>query len=190
MLARAFRDDPLWVWLIPDTAQREPLLGAFFRPLAKLASARGLGYVAGEPTQAVAIWARPGEPLYDFSAALRAGYLRLAFSRFGALLWRARTVFSQFGRMHAAHASGPHYYLDTIGVTPAAQGQGLASALIRPLLAEADARRMPTFVATMTPRNVSLYQHYGFEMAEAHCLPDSGLTIWSFLRPPHLGHRP
>lgn len=184
VLARAFTDDPLWVWLIPDTMQREPLLGAFFRPLVKLASARGLGYAAGEPTQGVAIWSRPGVPLYDVGAVLRAGYLRLVFSRFGALLWRARTVFRQFGRMHAAYASGPHYYLDTVGVSPVAQGQGLASALIRPLLAEADVRNLPAYTGTMTPHNVTLYQHYGFEIAEAYAVPNTGLTIWSFVRPP------
>jgi ribosomal protein S18 acetylase RimI-like enzyme len=72
--------------------------------------------------------------------------------------------------------------LQTIGIRPEAQGQGLASRLIRPFLAEADGRGLPCYTETVTPENVSLYEHYGFQVAEQCRLPGLPLTLWGFYR--------
>jgi ribosomal protein S18 acetylase RimI-like enzyme len=85
--------------------------------------------------------------------------------------------------MRKTYAPGPHLYLQTIGIRPEAQGQGLASRLIRPFLAEADRRGLPCYTETVTPENVGLYEHYGFRVVEMRHLPGLGLTLWGFYRP-------
>lgn len=53
----------------------------------------------------------------------------------------------------------------------------------RKLTAEADARGLPTYTETMTPANVGLYAHYGFQVMEAYRIPNTDLMQWAFLRP-------
>ncbi|MBZ0285130.1 MAG: GNAT family N-acetyltransferase [Anaerolineae bacterium] len=84
--------------------------------------------------------------------------------------------------MQKQYAPEPHYYLNTIAVLPEAQGKGLASQLIKPFLANADAEGVSVYTETMTPANVGLYEHYGFRVMEQYHVPQTDLSIWSFYR--------
>ena len=66
------------------------------------------------------------------------------------------------------YAPEPHCYLQSIGVRPGYQGQGLASGLVRPFLDEADSRGISSYTETMTPSNVGLYEHFGFTCVEQY----------------------
>jgi ribosomal protein S18 acetylase RimI-like enzyme len=180
-LARAFQRDPLWQLLYPNEGQRQSALAVFFRAGVNLAIRQQRAYGVGSPLTGVAVWESPGytqalSPL-DF-----APFMRLLFSPFILAGWRVRGVFSRFEQMRKTYAPGPHLYLQTIGIHPEAQGQGLASRLIRPFLAEADRRGLPCYTETVTPENVSLYEHYGFQVAEQCRLPGLPLILWGFYR--------
>jgi hypothetical protein len=58
-----------------------------------------------------------------------------------------------------------------IGVLPAYQGQGIGSALVRPVLAEADMEDLPCFVETVQPHNQPLYERHGFRLVYDHVEP-------------------
>ena len=94
----------------------------------------------------------------------------------------ARNIFAQFERMQKIYAPEPHYYLQSIGVRPGFQGQGLASGLVRPFLDEADSRGISSYTETMTPSNVGLYEHFGFTSVEQYAVPGTELNIWAFYR--------
>jgi ribosomal protein S18 acetylase RimI-like enzyme len=180
-LARAFQRDPLWQLVYSNERQRQQALAVFFRAVVNLAIRQQRAYGLGSPLAGVAVWEIPGHtpalsPL-DF-----APFLRLAFSPFILAGWRVRGVFTRFEQMRKTYAPGPHLYLQTIGIRPEAQGQGWASRLIRPFLAEAVGRGLPCYTETVTPENVTLYQHYGFQVAEQCHLPDLRLTLWGFYR--------
>ncbi len=70
-------------------------------------------------------------------------------------------VFDQMAQFHPHDA---HWYLPLIGVDPAAQGQGLGALLLAHGLARADADRLPAYLESSNPRNISLYQRHGFEI--------------------------
>jgi ribosomal protein S18 acetylase RimI-like enzyme len=69
-----------------------------------------------------------------------------------------------FEAMESYHPKEPHWYLPLIGVDPAAQGQGLGSALMRHALERIDADRLPAYLESSNPRNIPLYQRHGFEI--------------------------
>jgi ribosomal protein S18 acetylase RimI-like enzyme len=137
----------------------------------------------GDPLEGIAIWSAPGQPETGFSTLVQAGFLNLFASRFVYSLARAFPIFSQFDRMQKQYAPDPHYYLNTIGVAPESQGKGVASKLIKPFLARADEQGVSAYTETITPSNVSLYEHYGFRVMEGYAVPKTDLCLWSFYRP-------
>ncbi len=68
-----------------------------------------------------------------------------------------------FGEMTKYHPREPHWYLPLIGVDPAYQGKGHGHALMAHVLARCDRERMPTYLESTNPRNMSLYLRHGFE---------------------------
>ena len=180
-LALAFLHDPLWQFIYPNERQRQQMLAVFFRAVVHLAIRQQRAFGVGSPLAGVAVWEiagqKPASSLLDFVP-----FLRLVFSSFALAGWRVRRVFTGFEQMRQAYAPAAHYYLQNIGVRPTAQGQGLASQLIRPFLAEADARGLASYTETVTPENVSLYEHYGFRVVEQCRLPGLPLTLWGFYR--------
>lgn len=180
--AQAFHDDPLWAYILPNVRQRERELIRTFRVFLGASIRRGQTYGVGEPLAGIAVWSAPNEG-EGFGALVGAGFLRLLVSPFVLSFFKAGPVFGQFERMKKQYATDPHYYLNTIAVSPEAQGKGLASQLIRPFLDKADAEGVSAYTETMTPSNVGLYQHYGFEVVETYDFPKKGLRLWGFYRP-------
>jgi ribosomal protein S18 acetylase RimI-like enzyme len=182
--ASAFQDDPFWAYLVPDPIRRKTLLRQVFTPLIRLGILTETIYGAGETLNGLSVWSLPGQPARP-TAPLRAGFIRLlANPAFLRTLPKAAPIFGKFEAMQKRYAPGPHLYLQTISVDPAAQGQGLASRLIRPFLAYADARRLGTYTETVTPSNVGLYTHYGVKVVEEYKVPGTPLIQWGFYREP------
>jgi ribosomal protein S18 acetylase RimI-like enzyme len=86
-------------------------------------------------------------------------------------------------RMERKHPSRPgHYYLAIVGVAPAAQGRGLGSRLMFPMLSEADAGGVAAYLEASSPRSRLLYERHGFEVVEEMRLPSGGPAIWRMWR--------
>jgi ribosomal protein S18 acetylase RimI-like enzyme len=190
--AEAFFTDPLWTYLIPDEARRRRLLRQVFAPAFRFGILNAQAYGAHDAAGAlagVALWSLPGERT-RIGAAVRAGFAGLALNfGFVRLLPRALPAFARFEAFHKPYAGTPHAYLQTIAVHPSAQGQGVASRLIRPFLALAEANGWGAYTETMTPENVSLYEHYGMHVIASSGLPARGaaggaLRVWGFWKPP------
>ena len=182
----AFYDDPLWLYLVPDDKRRFGLLRKTFRPTLQLGILSQQTYGVGDPLKGIAVWSTLDEKsTLSTEMRLKAGgglvrlLLRPSFLR---LLPRALKIFPRFEAMQTRYAPDPHYYLQTISVSPSAQGQGLASQLIKPFLAKADAAGVSAYTETMTPSNMSLYEHYGFRTMEEYAVPNTDLKMWAFYR--------
>jgi len=183
VLARAFANDPLWRYLLPDARQRPALVRQAFRTFAPAFVSGQQAYGVGAPLAGVAVWSAPDQPEGPASALLNANLLTLVFSPLALAVARAAPIFAAFEQLRRRYAAEPHYYLATVGVVPEAQGRGLASRLIRPVLAHADARALPAYTETMTAANVGIYERFGFVVREQRRVPDADLVIWALYRP-------
>jgi GNAT superfamily N-acetyltransferase len=184
VLARAFQLDPVMVYVVPDADERARLLPPFMKAFVTYATMFGEPLTTAERPEAVALWL----PLDDLSETPerdhQAGIDQIptifgaeAFTRFMHI---ARTA----ERFHQRTAPEQHLYLQFLGVEPSRQGQGLGSALIRPMLDRADAYGLPCYLETFQPRNVPLYQKRGFKITIEEVEPNSGVRGWAFLREP------
>ena len=157
-LARAFAEDPVFAWLLPAQAGRESRLRRFFSlELSSVVLIDGWAQTS-ESLEGAALCLPPGKWRLPMGRAVAngRGFLRV----FGARLpWAMGLLW----RMEALHPREAHYYLPYIGVAPEAQGRGVGTALMEPLLERCDREALPAYLEATSERNASLYGRLGFE---------------------------
>jgi GNAT superfamily N-acetyltransferase len=82
------------------------------------------------------------------------------------------------------HLRELHFYVRTIGVRTALQGQGVGSALMQPTLERADSAALPTYIEASSERSAALYERLGFVHMDVLELPEGGPPVWLMRRPP------
>ena len=63
-----------------------------------------------------------------------------------------------------------------------AQGKGIASKLLRPMLEFCDDEKMIVYLETNKKSNVSLYNHYGFELKKEELIPKTNVMHYAMVR--------
>jgi ribosomal protein S18 acetylase RimI-like enzyme len=180
LFARAFQDDPLMRYAIPDARQRRRLLPWLMGLNARYGCRYGEVYATSEYTGA-AIWLPPGQTAYTLWRMLRAGMFAAPLRLPWPVLRRLASVESRAQALHERYAPDPHWYLAQIGVEPALQRQGITSRLLRPMLARADAAGLPCYLETENAVNITIYQRYGFQVVAEDAVPN-GPHIWAMAR--------
>lgn len=182
-LARAFFDYALMVYAAPEAGRRERGVRAIYDAL--LADSVRYGEVyATHDGAGVACWLPPGREHLTVLRQLRAGMLSVPF-RFGPAGFRRLLAYDTLGRaLHHELAPMPHWYLSAIGVEPERQGQGVATALIQPILQRADAAGLPCYLETHREANLRIYRKHGFDLVRRADLPGHAVPVWAMLRKP------
>jgi ribosomal protein S18 acetylase RimI-like enzyme len=149
----AFSADPAARWTYPDPHDYVTNFPAIARAFGGGAFAAGTAHRVGEFAGA-ALWLPPG--VHPDDAAMGAAFERSVPSA------RLSELGAVFERMRSYHPREPHWYLPLIGVDPARQNRGHGSALLRHALAQCDRDRVPAYLESSNPANISLYERHGF----------------------------
>ena len=180
-LGKAFYDDPVMRWMLPDPDVRRRRLHRLFAALTKYHHlARGgveVASVAGGLGGA-ALWDPPGQWRQTRGEQLRA--MPSLLRAFGPSVTRGMAVED---RMAAVHPEEPHWYLAIIGSDPAVRGKGFGNALMRSRLDRCDAEHAPAYLESSNPDNVPYYQRFGFESTGEIVLPGGGPSLIPMWRP-------
>lgn len=185
MLARAFKIDPAYTALFPDEVERERALRRLFGAVVGYSLVYGLVHSTPD-VEGAACWLSPGNTEITLWRILRTGFgLQRAVGSFNP---QARREFlaalAYMDGIHKRQVPGPHWYLWALGVEPHCQGQGIGSALIRPVLAQADQARVSCYLETQTERNVAFYEKRGFAVVSESVIPGQEIRLWTMLREP------
>jgi len=179
VLGAAFHDDPVMTWFFPDPADRSSHLGTWMQMVVRQAMAIGHAFVAEhhDTIAAGALWAPPDVPLVKDAdrTALWALLAGVNPHRQGEL--RAGLI-----QINEAHITESHYYLNTIGVSPEFHGGGIGSLLLEHVLEHADRAKLPAYLESSNPRNVSLYLRQGFTVVNELELAED-VVLRPMLRP-------
>jgi len=180
VLARAFQEDPAWVWMIPDVDRRARLLPWLFRIGFEMTAADV--YATEGEVLGAARWLPPGRPQSRIAPTLKA--LVATPLRLGS----ATGPFLAYGRAVEALRSqavpGDHWYLAGIGVDPAAQRQGIGGALLQPGIEAASRAGLPSVLLTNSESNLSFYEGHGFRVVREADTPRGGPHCWAMVRHP------
>jgi ribosomal protein S18 acetylase RimI-like enzyme len=179
MLTRAFHDDPVARYACPHDDLRPWMLERFHgaRDRQMLRAGEVWMTPGGE---SAAVWAAPDQ----WHSNLRDD---LAFSRamlHPRLARRAPLVgWGLFGLEQRHPPKPPHWYLATLGTDPDAQGRGLGTAVLAPVLEECDRDCVGAYLESSNESNIAYYARFGFRVTEELKLP-RGPRVWLMWRDP------
>lgn len=170
--------------LFPDESRRPAVTRTLWRGVAQYSLLYGEACTAGG-LRGIACWLAPGHTHKTLPRMLRAGMGRLLLElNWGEL--RANIANDLYAEaQHSLNMPADHWYLIALAVDPACQGQGIGSALMRPMLARSDAEQRPIYLETHKPRNVAFYAKHGFAVVAHAQVPGNRVTVFFMVRRPN-----
>ncbi|MGZ8580830.1 MAG: GNAT family N-acetyltransferase [Actinomycetota bacterium] len=176
VLARAFVDDPIIRWPLPDDPDdvEDRVRSMFTWAYVDLAD---LGMVwETADGDGVAVWVPPGgaEQLIESDQHVREQLATLTDDdgrRYG-VLW---------DWIEAQLPDEPHWFLDALGVEPGRQSRGIGTALVRWGLDRAAADGVPVTLETGRLETVRYYDRFGFRVVREGKPEPAGPHVW-FMR--------
>ncbi len=177
VLARAFFDDPVMVWAVPDGDRRRRILPGLFAMFAQAVARHEEIYHTTDEAGA-ALWVPPGREVVDAEDA--DGFGRSLESVAGV---DAARILDVCAMLDEQHPPGSHYYLWFLGVEPSSQGRGIGSALLTRVLSRCDRDGIPAYLEASSARNRALYERHGFEAVNQVAVPGAP-PMWPMWREP------
>ncbi|MGE2733177.1 GNAT family N-acetyltransferase [Mycolicibacterium vaccae] len=181
VLGRAFFDDPVMMWMLPDDARRARALPRVFAAMTRH------HFLAGEAAEiasrdgtlgAAALWDPPGRWKQTPREEMRMmPAMLLAMGR------HVRRGQAMAELMKQQHPEEPHWYLGVIGSDPTVRGAGLGWALMESRLNRCDAEGAPAYLESTKETNLGYYARFGFEVTGELTIP-GGPPIWQMWRQP------
>jgi GNAT superfamily N-acetyltransferase len=177
-VAAAFAEDPGWAFILGEDYER--LVTHFVATVFDVRVASHNVWVTDD-LAAVAMWDSPGK------SDAAPGYAENLWARYRALAGHEafERLVSYNEAVAAVSPAEPHWYLGVLATQPQRQRQGLASAVLAPILDEADRVGLACCLETSTVENRRFYERRGFEQATDILLP-GGPPTWWLRRPPTL----
>jgi ribosomal protein S18 acetylase RimI-like enzyme len=183
-LARAFHDDPLMVYAIPDAADRARLLPEVYARMVRFGLLAGEVLATAGAPDGVALWLPPNAK-WTRENMQAAGMHETPMLIGDDAFQRYREVVGREWQARERDMVGPCWYLFILGVEPRQQRRGLGSGLMRPVLDRADIANAACYLETENERNVAFYKKQGFDtIVSGEEAGNSGVRFWTFRRLP------
>jgi len=184
ILTRAFFHDSKLTYIFPDAEIRNERARHLFEFELRYGMNYGKVFTTSPSLEGVAVWLPSEKSEITFWRAIRSGGMGLQKGLGKENMKRLLSFSAIVDKLHKKHAPDPHCYLFFIGVNPEFHGKGFSGRLIRPVLGWLDDRKMACYLSTQNEKNISLYQHYGFEIVEQLTLPNTNIVHTGMLRKP------
>ena len=167
----AFAEDPGWAFILGGEYER--LAPHFVAAMFDMRVASDNVWVTDD-LAAVAMWDSPRK------RDIAPGRTPSAMARYNAVAGEEAS--ERLALYHEAVAAvtpaEPYWYLGVLATHPQRQRQGLASAVLAPILNEADRLGTACCLETSTAENRRFYERRGFTQATEILLPDGPPTWW------------
>jgi hypothetical protein len=145
VLARAFQHDPVFEYLVDDSARMLDTPLRFYQANIRMGLLYGEVYTTPS-MEGVAVWISPGNTDFTFGQMLRSGFLTSGLSMGLKTAVRFMRTASTIEELKKEAISRPRWALLAVGVDPTHQGAGLGGTLIHPILSRADSEGMPCYL--------------------------------------------
>jgi GNAT superfamily N-acetyltransferase len=179
IITSAFADDPLLNWIAVQDARRMQRIGRLISTTVEFFMPVGETYIESGCT-GCALWVKPSAPALSLWQIVQ---LMIMLGRVAG--WRRLSEMTEFYRQFESLAPRkPACHLFYLAVLPAARGQGIASALMQPVLQRCDAEGIPAYLENSNSRNLSLYERNGFEVTKKWQFTENAPPLWCMYREP------
>ena len=187
--ADAYQDYPLHNWLTKgkyDFTASKLIMQISLRTMTEDA----VIYADSEEINGFAAWLPFGFTGNKALPFLMNGGLRLIFHSGFGLISRLSSYETYAMNLKKEFTDHTDWYLYNLSIKKDAQGKGIASKLMRPMLAFCDDERMTAYLETNKESNVGLYQHYGFELKRRELIPKTPVMHYAMVREPRSDEAP
>ncbi len=182
VLSRAFFNDPVVCWQISDESKRKAKFHYIWKMILRIWIKLGEVYTTSENLEGIAIWHPPGMVNISYWKYILNGGFILPF-RFGIKSIKKLMYVQDVNVSMRNHLmKTPYWYLGPIGVNPEHQGKGFASKLIKPMLKRIFWENLPILLETNSRKNVSIYEHFGFDVFEEIIIPKTNFISWIMIK--------
>jgi ribosomal protein S18 acetylase RimI-like enzyme len=173
ILLESFKNDPHLTWLLEESRNKFKL-NVLIDYVVHQTLRKGEIYLTDD-NKAVALWDCERNEKMSFHYIWRnlAFLIQIGIKSVVRILKSEAHVHNNF-RKYARYC---HLYM--IGVLPEAQGKGLASALMNPMIQRMKEKSIPLFLETANRRNVDIYKKKGFKIFETLTIGDNSLVLMS-----------
>ena len=181
--ADAYRDYPLHNWFMKgryDVKTSELLMKVTLKTMTKDA----VIYADSEEINGFAAWLPFGFEGSKPLPFLKHGGLKFILRSGIGFMVRLLSYENYAMGLKKKYTDNYDWYLFNLSIKKDAQGQGIASKLMRPMLQFCDDERMVAYLETNKEANVGLYKHYGFDLMKEELIPKSPVTHYSMVRTP------
>ena len=181
--ADAYRDYPLHNWLTGgkyDAVASDLIMKISLKTMTEDA----VIYADSEEINGFAAWLPFGFTGNKTMPFLLNGGLKLILHSGPGIIGRLLTYEEYAMNLKREFTDNYDWYLYNLSIKKDAQGKGIASKLMRPMLEFCDDERMVAYLETNKESNVGLYKHYGFDLMREELIPKSPVTHYSMVRHP------
>ena len=179
----AYVDYPLHNWLTKgkyDRTASKLIMQITLKTMTKDA----VIYADSEEMNGFAAWLPFGFTGNKTLPFLYAGGLKLILHSGLGIIGRLLTYETYAMNLKKEYTDNYDWYLYNLSIKKDAQGKGIASKLLRPMLEFCDDEKMVAYLETNKESNVSLYKHYGFELKKEELIPKSTVMHYAMVRFP------
>ena len=181
--ADAYRDYPLHNWFMGgryDVGTSRRIMQISLKTMTEDA----VIYADSEEINGFAVWLPFGFTGSKALPFLLNGGLSLIFHSGLGIIGRLLTYETYAMNLKKKFTDNYDWYLYNLSIKKEAQGKGIASRLMRPMLEFCDDERMVAYLETNKEANVGLYRHYGFELMKEELIPKTPVTHYAMVRGP------
>ena len=181
--ADAYRDYPLHNWFTGgsyDAYASELIMQISLKTMTEDA----VIYADSEEINGFAAWLPFGFTGSKTLPFLFNGGLKLILHSGPSIIGRLLTYESYAMGLKKEYTDHYDWYLYNLSIRKEAQGKGIASRLMRPMLSFLDDERMVAYLETNKETNVGLYRHYGFDLMREEQIPKTPVTHYAMVRHP------
>jgi ribosomal protein S18 acetylase RimI-like enzyme len=184
VLVHAFYSDPIFDYFdVNNQPSRLNSLQWFSGAILSYSQPYSHIYTTSEPMRGIIAWHPPGQPPLDrriFLRDLPSSSSQIELAKF----WEFLSLLFKLEDYRKREMPCLHWYLCILGVIPRYQRQGIGSALLKPVLQQADAEGLPCYVEVATQRAIGFYQHHGFELLGMIKFSKDAPCLWAMKRQP------
>jgi ribosomal protein S18 acetylase RimI-like enzyme len=184
VLVRAFQDDLLTHYFFPPCNNWEELVSKYFAFRLRFGLKYGEVYATSPEIEGLAAWFAPGQSNMTTFRLMRVGGMTFSREMGTEILGRLNTISEYTSTMRKKHVHESHWHLFPLAVDPAFQGQGFGSALIKPMLNRISSEGFPCYLETQNEQNISLYEHFGFQVIHTDVIPGIEMKHWGMVKEP------
>lgn len=179
----SYQDYPLHNWF--SNGKYDPIAGKLIMQISlKTMTKNAVIYADSQQINGFAVWIPLGFTGSKTLPFLFNGGLRLIFHSGLGIIKRLITYEKYAMSLKKEFTNHVDWYLYNLSVKKEAQGKGIATKLLKPMLTFCDNENIVSYLETNKNSNVAIYKHYGFKLKKQELIPTTNVMHYAMVREP------